>query len=143
MFFRKRDRIIELEKENADLMNLRDKLIKERDDYKKRLRRAGNADYVYFESNAVKAYKVDVKGIPFGGYVSLVGESDNEIINAAKEQVTKQLVEALIDSEYIQFVIKRPEDFNPLDQFCTVGAKLRVVPWEQMTVMILHKKISE
>ena len=102
----------------------------------RRLRRAGMLGmYDYLDTEQVKTAEIEIEPIPYGTYVVLSGGTatkDQE--EQAKKIVAEKIAAGLMQQEMIQFICKdNCADFDPLSQYSTVAAKIRVVPWEQMT----------
>jgi len=134
MFNRKKKRIAELEQETKDLE-------REKEYYRKRLRRAGNAPYVYADSPDIRTFEFEEKGIRYGTYSIFSPESfTDDMIEQAKEQLVQKIARCLIDNDIVQFVVHTPDGFDPLNQRGTVGVKLRVLPWELSTLMIRQQE---
>ena len=55
-----------------------------------------------------------------------------KVLPEIKERVVKSIAKSLIERNIVQFVLKCNEEYDPFNEYGTVGAKLYVVPWEQM-----------
>ena len=105
-----------------------------------RLRRAGSLPYEYFENADIKTVEAEAK--VFGDFAVLDANADHPTeneIEKVKSQVVYEIVRSLMDDELIQFIVKDRDFTNSPLYFdkCTVGAKLNVIPWEQMTKKIV------
>ena len=124
-FFKNRDKIRKLEIENVGLKG-------EIEYLKKRLRRAGSLPYYYHESEKVAT--VEAEAHTYGNYAVMDDNVADDMIEMAKGKIMNKIIKGLIDLNLVQFIVKTVDDYNapPFQQKCTVGAKLRVIPWEQM-----------
>lgn len=85
---------------------------------------------------------IEIKPIPFGQYAMLTDDFMlKEIPDEIKSQIVNNMASQLLEHEYVQFLT----GFN-LDEV-TLGAKIYVVPWEQMarrrttiTAMVRRKR---
>ena len=72
---------------------------------------------------------IEIKPIPFGNYAIL---TDNliakEIRDVVKSQIVSDMLSQLLEQGYIQFL----NGFDDCLGAVTLGAKMYVVPWEQM-----------
>lgn len=147
MIFRKKKKIQELERQIADLEIQLDERGQDIDKLKKRLLRAGNAPYDYVSDKSIKTYTAEIKVETWGMYIVLGGETAvDHVLEAAKEQVVSDIAKGLIENNLVQFVVRDMEnDFDPLNQACTVAAKINVVPWEQLTTkkLVIRKMVAE
>lgn len=72
---------------------------------------------------------IEIKPIPFGQYAMLTDDfMFKEIPDAIKSQIVNNMASQLLENAYVQFVI----GFNNFIGTVTLGAKIYVVPWEQM-----------
>ena len=76
---------------------------------------------------------------PYGVYKKFPGTINEEDVEQIKKELAEKIAGALIENNLIQFFVKEADDFGPLTEFATIGAKLFVVPWEQMP----HKRTIE
>ena len=89
---------------------------------------------------------VEVKPIPFGIWGALdntILDNDSTTFKHMQDTLAESLVKSLMEHGYIQFV---EGDREPIRYFTTVGAKIYVVPWEQMSKGVhpwIYKRISE
>lgn len=49
-----------------------------------------------------------------------------------KEELTKSIARALLEGDIVQYLVRMPDMFDPLNRHGTFGGKLYVVPWEYM-----------
>lgn len=74
--------------------------------------------------------KIEIKPIPFGQYAILSDDfKAKEIPDVIKSQIVNDMVSQLLENGYVQFI-------TGIDNYpgaVTLGAKIYVVPWEQMT----------
>ena len=138
MFGKKKQLIKALEREN-------EMLGKELDEYKARFRRAGSAEYDYFAAQQIKEYTAEIKGIPWGTWCALCEGADDDDVYTAKLRIAESIVMGLIERDLLQFIVKEPGqvDRDPLNTMMTVGAKVYVVPWEQMTTKTISVRKRE
>jgi hypothetical protein len=72
--------------------------------------------------------EIEVKPIPFGQYAVLADEFRlSKIPDEIKHQIVDDMVSQLLEGGYIKILIGNDNCFG-----VTVGAKMYVVPWEQM-----------
>lgn len=72
---------------------------------------------------------IEIKPIPFGQYAMLTDDFMlKEIPDEIKSQIVNNMASQLLENAYVQFVI----GFNNFIGTVTLGAKIYVVPWEQM-----------
>ena len=72
---------------------------------------------------------IEIKPIPFGQYAMLTDEfMFKEIPDAIKSQIVNYMASQLLENAYVQFMIGT----NNFTGEVTLGAKIYVVPWEQM-----------
>ena len=71
----------------------------------------------------------------WGQYVML-SDMDDEDIEYAKKELARQIANGLLDNNILQFIVRHPEVYDPLSELelCTIGAKLAVVPWDQLAM---------
>ena len=73
---------------------------------------------------------IEIKPIPFGQYAILSDDfKAKEIPDVIKSQIVNDMVSQLLENGYVQFI-------TGIDNYpgaVTLGAKVYVVPWEQMT----------
>lgn len=135
-FHRKRNRIRELE---AELISKNNEI----EELKKRFRRLGTQIDTMEVAGRIRTIKTEIKirPIPFGTYISMDNRTmedwNDENIERVKSALAEQLAEALIEQNMVQFIVNNQCQFDPLNQFTTVGAKLSVVPWEEMAERVI------
>lgn len=72
---------------------------------------------------------IEIKPIPFGQYAMLTDDfMFEEIPDAIKSQIVNNMASQLLENAYVQFMV----GFNNFIGAVTLGAKMYVVPWEQM-----------
>ena len=72
---------------------------------------------------------IEIKPIPFGQYAMLTDDfMVEEIPDVVKSQIVNNMASQLLENAYVQFMV----GFNNFIGAVTLGAKMYVVPWEQM-----------
>lgn len=72
---------------------------------------------------------IEIKPIPFGQYATLTDEfMIEEIPDVIKSQIVSDMLSQLLEAGYVQFITNFDDCFKAV----TLGAKIYVVPWEQM-----------
>lgn len=72
---------------------------------------------------------IEIKPIPFGQYAMLTDDfMFKEIPGEIKSQIVNYMASQLMENAYVQFIT----GFNNFTGEVTLGAKIYVVPWEQM-----------
>lgn len=111
--------------------------------YRKRFREFGmNVETIDPEPGCiVKQLKWEIEPQLWGEYVVLMSDTmtDDLIIEQVKERIVSSITKGLIEQNLVQFIKKEKCDFAMLKDQGTFGAKLFVVPWEQMP----HKRKIE
>ena len=86
---------------------------------------------------------IEIKPIPFGNYAILTDDFiAKEIRDVVKSQIVGDILSQLLEDGYVQFIT----GFDDCLGAVTLGAKMYVVPWEQMargrtaTVMVRSEK---
>lgn len=69
---------------------------------------------------------------PWGKYAICREDISDEELEKLKESIVEGLVRGLIEKNLVQFILKERNTVFPIAEFKTLGAKLYVVPWEQM-----------
>ena len=89
---------------------------------------------------------IEIKPIPFGQYAILADEfMFKEIPDAIKSQIVNYMASQFLENAYVQFMIGT----NNFTGEVTLGAKIYVVPWEQMarrrtvTAMVRSEKKND
>ena len=85
----------------------------------------------------VELLKWELKPEIWGKYIRFDGEivekSDEGKIRDLLEKETLQgIAKGLIERNIVQFIVREPDAFDPLNRYGTFAGKLYVVPWEQM-----------
>ena len=117
------------------LMSRIECLEKEKKEVEKRLEIAGTETETIEEGfGTVQIIRAQV--IPYGTYVR-VDKIPLDELKFIKGELTREIAKALIEQNIVQFIIKEPGiydgPFGAIDQeYGTIGAKLYVIPWEQM-----------
>ena len=110
-------------------------LEEEKKKVEKRLEIAGTETETIEEgSGMVQIIRAEV--IPYGTYARVDKIALDEL-TFIKGELTREIAKALIEQNIVQFIIKEPGmydgPFGAIDQeYGTIGAKLYVIPWEQM-----------
>jgi len=147
MFFRKTKRIIELEHDMEIVKHDLDQARVEKDRLNERLRRLSTEEHEYFNSSKVKTIAVELEPLMYGQYVKLDRDQiTDQIIEQAEKKLAESLAMAMIKHNLVKFIVHTdPDDCDPLNMFATVGAKLTVVPWEQMTKkkIVFRQKVDD
>lgn len=89
------------------------------------------------EHGPVVTMKWELKPEQWGNYIKfpdeLVMKDDEETLERMlRNKITDSITKGLIENNIIQFIIRGPNEYNPLERYGTYAAKLYVVPWEQM-----------
>lgn len=72
---------------------------------------------------------IEIKPIPFGQYAVLTDDfMYEEIPDVIKSQIVSDMLSQLLENGYVQFIT----GFDDYLRKTTLGAKIYVVPWEQM-----------
>lgn len=72
---------------------------------------------------------IEIKPIPFGQYAMLTDDfMVEEIPDVVKSQIVSNMLSQLLEQGYVQFITGFDDCFGAV----TLGAKIYVVPWEQM-----------
>ena len=79
---------------------------------------------------------IRAEAIPYGTFTRVDKIAFDELA-FIKGELTREIAKALIEQNIVQFIIKEPGmydgPFGAIDQeYGTIGAKLYVIPWEQM-----------
>jgi hypothetical protein len=136
LYIRKKD---ELESVKRDLDDAKSKA----EYYKKRFREFGtNVETVDEGGDCIKVMKWTVKPQTWGTYITFMdnGEmSREELEQLFRAKLLNKIAEFLVENEIVKYITRLPgESFDPL-AFGTAGAKLYVIPWDQMP----HKRTIE
>lgn len=109
--------------------------------YQERFHKIGsNIETIELEpGNQVVMLKWELKPEVWGDYLKfgtclIEKHNEKEIEQILKKEIIHNIAEGLIDNDIIQIIIREPSIIDPLDRYGTYGAKLYVVPWEQMGV---------
>lgn len=80
----------------------------------------------------VKQYagEIEVEPSVWGQYMVLTDKATDEIIDMVSERLAESLARSLIKAGYARVIVRQPE---PPDFIATIGVKLAVVPWEELT----------
>ena len=110
-------------------------LEEEKKKVEKRLEIAG-AETETIEEGVGTVQIIRAQVIPYGTYVR-VDKIPLDELKFIKGELTREIAKALIEQNIVQFIIKEPGmydgPFGTIDQeYGTIGAKLYVIPWEQM-----------
>ena len=114
--------------------------------YKGRFRKFGtNVDTIDLKSgNYIAELKWELTPESLNKYMWVSMEEWKEkipeyAVTEHMKDLAVQIAEALIENNLVQFSSRDPEDYFPLANKAALGAKLYVVPWEQMP----HKRTME
>ena len=99
--------------------------------YKDRFRKFGENVETIGGSGYIKTLEWTVKPEQYGSYACSWSDLTGEQVWELKRKVTEQIVNGLMENNLVQFICKNREEFDPLGS-ATIGAKVNVVPWEQM-----------
>lgn len=83
----------------------------------------------------VQMVKWELDPKEFGAYMRTIHDiHDPANLERFSEELIRGLVKGLMQEELVQMIIREPDFKNPdpLDIYGTIGAKIYVVPWEQM-----------
>lgn len=95
--------------------------------YKKRFRLAGS-EIKTIDGPAGKIQTIEAEAQAWGQYAVTY---DCEIIDECRDRLIRKIAEGLAENNIVQFIIRDQEQYNPVGGI-TVGAKLFVIPWEEM-----------
>ena len=117
------------------LMSRIECLEEEKKKVEKRLEIAG-AETETIEEGVGMVQIIRPQAIPYGTYTR-VDKMPLDELKFIKEELTREIAKALIEQNIVQFIIKEPGmyggPFGEINQeYGTIGAKLYVIPWEQM-----------
>ena len=106
--------------------------------YKQKFRSIGsNVETIDPGPGKIKMLKWTIPTEQYGNYVLVNQEQIREEEWRSTElEIKKKLVESiakgLLENDIVQFIVRQPSAFDPLNVFGSVGGKLYVVPWEYM-----------
>lgn len=111
-------------------------LEEEKKKVEKRLEIAG-AETETIEEGVGMVQIIRAEVIPYGTYTRVGNYIHLDDLTSVKMELTREIAKALIDQNIVQFIIKEPGmhdgPFGDIFQgYKTIGAKLFVIPWEQM-----------
>lgn len=125
------------------LENDRDRYKEKAEYYEKRFREFGkNVETIDPGDRYIKQLKWEIRPELFGNYAMVVNHPDvsaEEMVKAKREKIVRGMAEAMIENNLVQFIEKVSENDDPFSLMGTIGAKLYVIPWEQMP----HKRTIE
>jgi len=81
----------------------------------------------------IDTYSVEVEAIPYGMFSVVDMANDWLFPKRIKESLALRIADALMKNNLIQYVV-RDGGTVPINNHCTVGAKLYVIPWEQTVI---------
>lgn len=81
----------------------------------------------------------------YGLTAVLFEDPDKEVTDEIERKMAYKLAKGLIENNTVQFIYSKKSVFSPAEQETTVGAKLFVIPWDQMRTrkLELRRKINE
>jgi hypothetical protein len=111
-------------------------LEEEKKKVEKRLEIAG-AETETIEEGVGMVQIIRAEVIPYGTFTRVGNDIHLDDLESVKMELTREIAKELIDQSIVQFIIKKPGmydgPFGAIDQeYGTIGAKLYVIPWEQM-----------
>ena len=104
---------------------------KEAEKYKERFHKIGS-NIKTIETGKygpVVTMKWEIKPEQWGNYIKLPVEAIETML---RNKIIDSIAKGLIENNIIQFIIREPNENNPLERYGTYAAKMYVVPWEQM-----------
>lgn len=100
--------------------------------YKSRFRKMGSnvetVDPGRGKAVAMETWELEPEA--WGNYVIVGDETPDDVIDKYKDMIVSSIVRGLIDRNIVQFI--PGESWGPITGLKKLGAKLYVVPWEQM-----------
>lgn len=106
--------------------------------YQQKFRSIGsNVETIDPGPGKIKMLKWTIPTEQYGNYVLVNQEQIWEEERRSTElEIKKRLAESiaigLLENDIVQFIVRQPSIFDPLNAFGSVGGKLYVVPWEYM-----------
>lgn len=129
--------------ENIFLKNERDRYKEKTEYYEKRFREFGkNVETIEPDDLCIKQLKWEIRPEQFGDYAMIMKHFDQsveEMGKALREKVVRGMAEAMIENNLVQFIENFSDEDDPFSLMGTIGAKMYVIPWEQMP----HKRTIE
>lgn len=127
-----REKIAEL---NVQISELRSKLYdaeSEAERYKKRFKTLMFSEEMepIRIPNTVGVVTANIEHIPYGMFITYDPEKAVHI-DTLKERLAIELARGMIDADMVKFIIRDEERW--CTGYATIGAKLYVIPWEQLT----------
>lgn len=124
-------RIEELEVELKDAIYAKEAAENKANDYRSRFETFGSNVETVENLKGVKVLKWSLKPQPWGTYATYINDSEpsKEIL---KKCLADRIAKGLIENNVVQFIDKPRSNDDPLSAVSTMGAKLFVIPWEQV-----------
>lgn len=112
----------------------RDEAVQELEKYKQRFRKIGAADVHTSANMPVQVIELEPK--IYGNYFQVTDDNllNGEMLQYLKGELAKTLAEGLLNEDMVKYIIKESNNYGPLEKFGTIGAKLYVIPWEDISV---------
>ena len=145
LYKKMRQRAWQAENKARDLDAIVSDSKREAEYYKKRFREFGsNVETIDPTNNCyITQVKWETKPEPWGHYIvfnkGLLDYPDKDkVFKEMKDRIVYEIARGLLENNLVQIIIHTPKD-GPMFNESTIGAKLYVVPWEQMP----HKRTVE
>lgn len=133
---KKKREIAKLQKENAGLTIELTESERKVERLERRIRRMGTL--VYDTISVPGIHQIDIEPETIGNYMTVsvleAEEMDKVLLEKIKGEFASRAAEYLIQNNLMQIFFKNRNEYDPLSQYTTVGAKLFVIPWEQLSV---------
>lgn len=111
--------------------------------YEKRFREFGkNVETIEPDNLCIKQLKWEIQPEKYGDYAMIMKHFDmsvKEMGEALREKIVRGMSEAMIENNLVQFIENFSDNDDPFSLMGTIGAKMYVIPWEQMP----HKRTIE
>lgn len=107
---------------------------------KERFRKAGSEVETLEDVPQIPVITAEINPQTYGfyGVVDKKTLEDQNFRNMIQRELITKIVQGLMDQEIVQFIAGKNTWDPDLEGFCTYGAKLYVVPWEQL----VRKKLT-
>lgn len=133
---KKKKEISRLQTINAQLTNELTESERKVERLERRIRRMGTLVYDTISVHGIHQIVIEPETI--GDYMTVsvleAEEMDKVLLKKIKGEFASRAAEYLIQNNLMQIFFKNKNEYDPLSQYTTVGAKLFVIPWEQLSV---------